>query len=404
MWSPPVAAHQHVLREEDAKRGLASGVSIHSCLPCRPSRATLPESADHTRMVSAIIQIEHLHIHFIVLYGYPSCHQQSRQKTNEILKAALDVMAGVNLPTVIMGDFNWQLHQLPIAQFLLSQGFSNLADIYRDTNGEEMPFTCREVTRNDQILVSSHLSPMVRFVRVDKQTLFHDHDLVLFQLELPLKPPKISYWHLPSSWASLEPDPDIVAEHFAQRSVQVGLPLDNLDPLQCPDLQSSLLLWTKTVEQAVDATIRQQHQNDPARFPQPFLPSQCRGRMKPRKLRNKPLSMTIKKACDSQYDPPGEATTFHLKHMVTQTRRIQSLLKRMKKLSPIMCLWDDAVTQLMQEWKAITRAKGFSNGFPQWCMSWPELNWYPLHLPPIDYLQVLEQLMCFSTDAFSRAM
>ena len=94
-------------------------------------------------------------------------------------------------------------------------------------------------------------------------------------------------------------------------------------------------------------------------FPQPFLPSQCRGRMKPRKLRNKPLSMTIKKACDSQYDPPGEATTFHLKHMVTQTRRIQSLLKRMKKPSPIMCLWDDAVTQLMQEWKAITRAKGF---------------------------------------------
>ena len=43
VWSPPVAAHQHVLREEDAKRGLASGVSIHSCLPCRPSRATLPE-------------------------------------------------------------------------------------------------------------------------------------------------------------------------------------------------------------------------------------------------------------------------------------------------------------------------------------------------------------------------
>ena len=402
VWSPPVAAHQHVLREEEAKRGLASGVSIHSCLPCRPSRAILPDSVDHTRIVSAIIQIEHLHIHFIVLYGFPSCHQQSRQKTNEILTAALDIMAGVNLPTVIMGDFNWQLHQLSVTRFLLSQGFSDLSDIYRDTYGEEMPSTCREVTRNDQILVSSHLSPLVRFARVDKQKLFHDHDPVIFQLELPLKPPKLSYWHLPSSWSSFEPDPDIVAEHFEQRCVQVGLPLDNLDPLQCSDLHSSLLLWTKTVEQAVDASIRQQHQKDPEKFPQPFLPSRCRGRMKPRKLKHKPLSMTIKKACDSQYDPPGEATTFHLKHMVTQTRRIQSLLKRMKKLSTIKCLWDDAVNQLLQEWKAITRAKGFSKGFPQWCMSWPELHWYPLHLPPIDYLQVLEQIMCFSTDAFSR--
>ena len=402
VWSPPVAAHQHVLREEEAKRGLASGVSIHSCLPCRPSRAILPDSVDHTRIVSAIIQIEHLHIHFIVLYGFPSCHQQSRQKTNEILTAALDIMAGVNLPTVIMGDFNWQLHQLSVTRFLLSQGFSDLSDIYRDTYGDEMPFTCREVDRNDQILVSSHLSPLVRFARVDKQIFFHDHDPVIFQLELPLKPPKLSYWHLPSSWSSFEPDSDIVAEHFEQRCVQVGLPLDNLDPLQCPDLQSSLLLWTKTVEQAVDASIRQQHQNDPEKFPEPFLPSRCRGRMKPRKLKHKPLSMTIKKACDSQYDPPGEATTFHLKHMVTQTRRIQSLLKRMKKLSTIKCLWDDAVNQLLQEWKAITRAKGFSKGFPQWCMSWPELHWYPLHLPPIDYLQVLEQIMCFSTDAFSR--
>ena len=265
-----------------------------------------------------------------------------------------------------------------------------------------MPYTCREVTRNDQVLLSSHLVPLVRFARVDKQKHFHDHDPVIFQLELPLAPPMISYWHLPTSWISFEPDEVKVEEHFTHRALQSGLPIQETDINKCEDLTHGLLLWTKKVEQAVDDTIREQHRQDPDKFPQPFLPSHCRGRMKNRKLKHKPLSMNIKKACASQYDPPGEATTFKLKYLVTQTRRIQSLLKRMKKLTAIQCLWEDAINQLLLEWKAITKARGFPQGFPQWCISWPELNWYPLHLPPIDYLQVLEQLMCFHTDACSR--
>ena len=402
VWSPPVAAHQHVLREEEAKRGLASGVSVHSCLPCRPSRVHMPEHIDHTRLVSAIVQIEHWHLHIIVIYGYPSCHQQSRKRTNELLSVALELMAGVNMPTIIMGDFNWPLHQLPSASYLFSQGFENLADIYSSHYGEDMPYTCREVTRNDQILLSSHLSPLVRFARVDKQKQFHDHDPVIFQLELPLCQPIVSYWHLPTSWINYEPDVEKVAEHFEQGAKQAGLPFQDSDQHKCADLQSGLLLWTKKVEHAVDAAIRQQHQNDPEKFPQPFLPSNCRGRMKSRKLKHKPLSMNIKKACASQYDPPGEASSFRLKYLVTQTRRIQSLLTRMKKTSMIQGLWEEAINQMLLEWKAITKARGFPQGFPQWCISWPELNWYPLHLPPIDYLQVLEQLMCFHTDACSR--
>ena len=393
-WSPPVAAHGGVAHEENSYRGQATGVSLHSLHPIRSSRVKLPSDVDHTRIISTIAQIGTWKIHFVTVYGYPSCHQKSKERTNALVQAAAFMIDQVNLPAILSGDFNHPLDTLGAGNTLDRCGFVNLQKKYHELYSQDMPHTCREVTSPDQVLISSDLQRYITAIAVDKQKAFSDHDPVIFHLRLPIKPPMKSVWRLPQTWLTFQPDTDLFETHFVRLALQNNLPLTTDSQVELQPLPDALELWARVTESAVDATLREQHSKDPIAYPQKYLPTKCRGRVQPRKIKHKPYGDVIATSCHGQYDPPGEATSIHLKLVVRQTRRVQSLYYRMHKLALISSqLTDVQLQQLLQEWAAISKAKGFGTSFPHWCSNIPELFAYPIVLPSLSYRLDLSQFL-----------
>lgn len=401
-WSPPVASHGGVAQEEVSYRGQATGVSLHTLHPVRPSRVVVPSEIDATRVLSSIVQIGTWKIHFVTIYGYPSCHQKSKDRTNALLEAATTMIDQVNLPTIISGDFNHPLDSLAAGQTLLRSGYVHIQQKYQELYAQDMPFTCREVTSPDQVVISASLQQYVDAIMVDKQKVFSDHDPVIFQLNLPIQPPMKTVWRLPQTWLTFQPDPSILEEKFEQLAIQNNLPLTPDCPTQLPSLPDALELWARVTESAVDATIREQHHQDPVKFPQKHLPKKCRGRVQSRSVKLKPFGEVINNACQGQYDPPGEATNIKLKLVVRQTRRVQSLFHRMNKLAQTTSQTQDhQFQQLLLEWAAISKAKGFGRSFPHWCTNIPELNAFPIVLPTLEYLLDLSQFLKLHSDNMS---
>ena len=223
-WSPPVASHGGVAQEEVSYRGQATGVSLHTLHPVRPSRVVVPSEIDATRVLSSIVQIGTWKIHFVTIYGYPSCHQKSKDRTNALLEAATTMIDQVNLPTIISRDFNHPLDSLAAGQTLLRSGYVHIQQKYQELYAQDMPFTCREATSPDQVSISASLQQYVDAIMVDKQKVFSDHDPVIFQLNLPIQPPMKTVWRLPQTWLTFQPDPSILEEKFEQSAVNIRLP------------------------------------------------------------------------------------------------------------------------------------------------------------------------------------
>ena len=386
IWSQPVAAHNWTFKEDEARRGQASGTSIHSILPIRKARVELTAGIEGTRIVSAIVQCGKWPILVITIYGYPQCQKEAKQKTNQLLIEAINQAEQTRLPSLIVGDLNVPFLELSSSQWLLQEGYQTMDQLYFKKYGNDMPFTCREATRPDQAIVHPKLIPYVQHIEVNKTKVVPDHDPIVFHLGLPMQQPMTQNWKLPSSWIPYEPDQDLIETAFLKNWIPPK-------PHHTEDsLSDALKLWATTCEEAVDWAVRTQHAWNPEKFPQKMLPSKAKGRNQTRKIVQKPIT-NIAKACDGQYDPPIETASFKLRHWVRQLRRLQSFLNRVRKLQHLEIIWTHTQQQLQQEWHAITTAKGFKQGFPTWCINFPEIGYFPLSLPDESFLMITIQLL-----------
>ena len=391
IWSMPVAAHAWTFKEDEARRGQASGVSIHSRLPIRYTRITMNNDIDHTRLVSAVIQCGKWPIHVVTIYGYPLCQKDSKHKTNQLLLEAAAQVEQTGLPSMIVGDFNVPCEDLSAAQILFQEGRLTLASIFSRKYGNDMPMTCRESTRPDQAIIHPKLIPFVTHIEVNKTKVVPDHDPIIFHLTIPDEQPMTQNWNLPSSWLQYEPDPVLVEKAFLQ----------NWTPPTSSNSESSLSdalkLWAMTCETAVDIAIKQQHCDNPEKFPQKCLPAKAKGRNQPRRLVKKPITC-VSKACEGQYNPQIEMASFRLNHWIRQLRRLQSLQNRIRKLQNLEVIWTDTHQQLQQEWIAIKNAKGFQRGFPEWCANIPEIGYFPMTYPDESFLLTAVQFLRHQCD------
>eukprot|EP00438_Fugacium_kawagutii_P029393 Skav213045 [mRNA] locus=scaffold844:829204:837168:+ [translate_table: standard] len=389
-WGPPVYAHNLCHLADDALRGQASGVSIHAVFPLRSTRIPIPDIVDPTRITSAILQIGHHVWHLIEVYGYPTSHAFSKDKTNLLLQVAAQLADAVNLPTLIGGDFNRDPALLPAFQALQLNGYVTSNQCHRHMYGIDQPWTCKEATFPDQYIIHPKLLPFLQAISVDKQKFFADHDPVLLHFQLPDHRPLREIWPSPETWITHHLDASLLAQVYAAH--QPPTP----EPPSDDSLHNKLLKWTKGCESAVDKTLRLQHQLDQAQFPTPCLPRKCRGRMTTTKLQKRPLINVIKQACAGQFNPVIESASMTLKHWTRQLRRLQSFRFRYVKLQHCLAYVD--TTQLTLEWNAIAAAKGFYQGFPSGCAHWPELAYFPTTFPDVEYLDHLIELLRLQTE------
>ena len=401
VWSPPVAPHA-ACTFDTAKRGQASGVSVHSHFPMTQLQLQLDENVDNTRIVSTIVHIGPWQIHHCVLYGVPSCHSRSKEITEKLLYHAGQQAAKVKLPTLITGDFNHPLDTLRTMAVLKDQGYRSTSDLYLGIHGTKMPNTCRETTCNDQMIVHPMLIPFLVHIQVDKQKYFSDHDPVICTFELPGNIPNHQTIKHPATWTVYDPNPEYVSMAFASYAKKKGLPIDPSDHISFTSLDEALTQWTNSVENSVDWAIKQQHEEDPEKFPATCLPKKARGRARPNKIVKKPAFTGMKTACHGQYNLTTTTTSILLTQKVRQVRRIQSLYYRLSKLQHIENGFQMHHLQLQREWKAILESPGYKPSFPVWCAHIPEISMCPIQLPNLEFLHLVVQFAKLECDQLSQ--
>ena len=387
VWSPAVAAHPHAQRSEGALRGTASGTSIHSKIPIRPTRCTISDSIDSTRIVTAILSLGHFTIHIITIYGYPNPLPNAKSKTNDLLLEAARLVEAVNLPAIIVGDFNQKLHTLPAVRALQELHYTTTSQLYQHLYSTDMPMTCRNATCNDQMIFHPALISMVQSVCVQIDAPFADHAPVHIILKIPSRRQTTLKPKLPESWIPYTPPTHLIAQHFLELESHHPQ-LTNPSFSNSDSFPEALSQWARVCEEAVSQAIATAHRQNPEQYPDTKLPKTCQGRMKPPKQVSKPFTQPIKPACQGQFTPQLEVANFTILHLTKQMRRLQSFQARYLKLMAANATgrqWN----QLNREWITIAQAKGFDQGFPTWCANIPEVGFFPFEQPDPAYLDTI---------------
>ena len=234
--------------------------------------------------------------------------------------------------------------------------------------------------------LSPQLAPFVHSVYVDQHALFSGHNPLCFSLGLPLTPPMKDIWMLPQPWICLEPQQRLVQEYFAQFVPDPTI-VDNSTHLH------PLTWWSRQVEKSVHCALREQHVTDPVKFPTDGLPKKFRGRCKTRQIVQAPWPKSIPAGRSGDFTPTIESTAIAFRQQVKQLRRIQSLRRRVSKLSHFNPVWPETISQIQTEWKRILSAPGFYPIFPTWVNSFPEIQPLTHQVPTTEVLYDIEQIL-----------
>ena len=98
-------------------RGEASGTAIVTRILARQPRLKIPDILYNTcRFTCAIFQVCSMDILVISLYGFAKKIQEGRRMNDILFTLVHQVIAQVNIPFIIAGDFNEPVQKLPIYQ------------------------------------------------------------------------------------------------------------------------------------------------------------------------------------------------------------------------------------------------------------------------------------------------
>eukprot|EP00435_Cladocopium_sp_Y103_P005344 s502_g1.t1 len=380
IWSQPAPPLSETTLGHASQRGKAEGVAIAANVPIRPSRLPLPDEwTTSNRLLHAVVKLGQSHCQLVVLYCRPVCGQGAVEFNNRLLEAAMQQVDQIPLPYIIMGDMNMDVDTFQAWTHLESIGCRSLDQLFPRLHGSTMPFTCKQVTRPDNAIVSPALVPHVRSISVLETTWFATHAPVLFQIDLPGH--TLFSFHL----------------RFPKSFVELGM--DDADWNEMTDSHGHLASantikeWGRAVEKQVDSALRQ------GKGTVPRLSRAFQGRCQQVRMIKCPIMSPTKKACKGSYEPSTEVLSMSTRRQVTQVRRIESLQRRLAKLARDGPKNAQTLPELQSEWKAIQRSHSFgSMPFLHWVSSWPELCWPSWPLPDADWLFQVLQIARFQVE------
>ena len=382
-WSPPVPAHRHRSDGDESLRGKAAGVAIMTTLPSREAIGTLePEWIATCRIIHSVVHMGTNKLQLVTLYGVPSTQKDSASFNNDLLQQALHAISQVNLPAIILGDFNVDPFTLPVAQKLFALGFKDLKQLFPRHHGKDMPPTCRDVTHPDNALVSPEIQDLISQIEVHPEPWFDAHKVVIITLQMPREPFTYLRLTLPHSFMHLPLNEDHLPDAYEYACRRFG------DPTTIEE-------WGQTVEVAVDHALRktQMHQDNIPLERTQGLPKHCRGRCQPRKPKPCQRKNLTRQGRPGDYQPPHEIHTHATCKKVKQVRRLDSICRGLKKT----ILTPTHMEVLTSEWKAVLACQAFKGNFIRWAQSKPEIGPLPICLPTYDLAYTLYQLVKHET-------
>ena len=405
IWGAPVPSHQREGSDKICLRGLAAGVAVTSRLPCRAASPALPQATLATcRIGEAFIRLGVLEVRLLTVYGYPLSYPDARERTEELMSQVLVRATSTCVPTIIAGDFNCPVLELPSGAQLHSLGYREIFELHERTTGTALPPTCKGATRHDTALLHPTLLPLWHSAWVlDKSHLFDSHDPLCFRLKVCSHQPTRRSWNLPRAWSSLSPEPAAIQAAF--RSVAPALARQARRCTSEQEVAQTLLAFSQSVEDCVDTALSSQHAKDPLKYPHRCLPKAYRGRCVDRPIVQRTVPSVVRPARTGDYTPDEEVTSVQGHMRVRQVRRAQTLLRGLLKLhrTTSSAVAEQLRTNLTSEWSAFRKAKGFPPDFVTWTLRIACFNTFPEALPSPDWLSDLLAYLQFDCNAFARS-
>ena len=383
-WSQPVAPQWERLDGKDSYRGKASGVAILSRFPTRQIKHSIDEDLFATsRLLHVMLYIGQVHIQMVQVYCLPHSVPGSKEFNNKLMRAAFQCTNLFPLPSIILGDFNGLPQCFDIWPTLQHLGFCDLMTLYKKIHKQQMPYTCKDVTHTDYAIFSPDLLPKIRSVYVSKSKYFDTHDPVMFTLGLPSQPLFVDKFRMPKSWIELSVDETQFPEAYQQEINTKGVP-------------QTVEEWGTRVDAMVDRAYRKQQVEQGVLRPKP-LPSNFKGRVKPRVPVKMPQFELTGKSRPGDYDPPFEVHTMAGLRQAKQMRRLRSLHGRLQKLNESTP--HQHIQEMQVEWRVICKSTAFGTPFVAWAQATPEIGPLPMRLPTAALLWDIMQVAKYQIDA-----
>ena len=210
VWSDPVVQQRQRVNGQPCARGRAGGTSVHSKWPIRPacSHEHKPLCAAD-RVTHAIVRWGTMYVQIITIYGYTGGNAWHKKATNELFERAIKMSHTTNMPTLFVGDFNMDVHDLEQFDSLRSKGYMSLQMLHEMHLGAPLPPTCKGATTPDTALVPPELCQRIKAIHVDAQCLFDAHAPVIVIFDVP----KQDLFHMrmktPKTWTEIPLDKQV---------------------------------------------------------------------------------------------------------------------------------------------------------------------------------------------------
>eukprot|EP00438_Fugacium_kawagutii_P016830 Skav203789 [mRNA] locus=scaffold206:504480:509752:+ [translate_table: standard] len=377
-WGAPVADKWGLKSDGDYSiRGQASGVAFMSTCHIRHALQTVaPVWFNTGRILHTVVGYGDFHFQVVTLYAMTGTTAEAAQFNRDLFQEAWRACQFLPLPCIVLGDFNkWTLTEE--SAFHMS-GFQELQSCYMSKYGCTMPPTCKDSTTPDTALLCPAMTRALQNIDVLPEPFFDSHKVVRMGFQIN----SAGHWRtqlvLPRSFLELPIDQSLVADKYEA----------------LPDLSESPSFadWGTKVERAVDAAYRHtQCSLHSVPWPQTVgLPKAYRGRCQPRKpIQRRFVGLATKqRGNDSSYEVHSYAAI----HKIRQVRRLQSMCRNLSKPPT------DALKEHVRgEWKAVLKCRAFGD-FTAWATSFPEIQWLPLHDPPLTLVYDLYQLAKLEAD------
>ncbi len=319
--------------------GNHSGVLAMSKWPCRALPNDLPaEIFDTARTQVVGVAIHGLWITVGLCYGYPksTTHLHPKFCTEQHLEALVNrVACQSHGPRVIMGDFNWEAHELHQLARLEALGFQDIQVLANNWWNQPIRPTGRGTRRIDFVYVSPELAGMLKRVEIDSEQ-WPDHSSVAGVFAFNGNPLETFHWHMPAptQW----PDHPWEVVQFEWN--------------QCNSTEAYARFWNQ-----VETTASLSHQQNGGMA----FEKACLGRGQILNSRKIAFSHApIKKSRTGEIDPGYYGDSVKYSQQFKQARRLQSLVKALQSGSKNQAIHAPDL------WYRIRHSTGFPGGFSMW--------------------------------------
>ena len=326
------------LRARSQEAGDFTGVAALSKWPCRSLPHSIPSAIYDTSRVQVVgVCIHGIWMTVGITYGFPksTTHMHPKFCTEQHLEAVIDRVAGQTVgPRIIMGDFNWERHELSQLDRLEDMGFVEIQSLANDWWSTPIRPTGTGTRRIDYVYISRELIGLFKGVVLDDAQ-WPDHSSVAAVFHCPPSAIESYHWHLPqhTKWPQdwifdFCPSPDAsptwkYAEFWNQveQSASHEMVVRGFSPLTKSETGRGQTLDTKR---------------------RSFCPA------------------PLRKSRNGEIQPEYFGPSVKYSQLFKQARRLQSFVRASKSSA------DHQKTHLPALWRSICNAPGFRGGFCKW--------------------------------------